>query len=94
LLAANIASTYGSSSLLHAQIVLHKYKSSMLSTLQDYHKGLNGKQQWPFIATVGGSAPVHIAGCKRLQRVNESFSAFYICKTRGKHSTVGVFTKQ
>jgi hypothetical protein len=36
--AVNIAFTYGSSSLLHAQIVLHKYKSSMLSTLQEYHK--------------------------------------------------------
>jgi hypothetical protein len=58
--AANVASTYGMSTLLHAQIVLHKYKTSMLSTLQDYHKGLNGEQQWPFVATAG-SAPVFIA---------------------------------
>jgi hypothetical protein len=36
--AVNIAYTYGSSLLLHDQSVLHKYKSSMLSTLQDYHK--------------------------------------------------------
>ena len=57
---ANIASTYGSSTLLHTQIVLHKYKTSMLSTLQDYHKGLNGEQQWPFVATTGSSA-IYIA---------------------------------
>jgi len=36
--AANVKSAYGSSTLLHAQIVLNKYKTSMLSTLQDYHK--------------------------------------------------------
>lgn len=58
--AANVASTYGSSTLLHAQVVLHKYKTTMLSTLQDYHKGLNGEQQWPFVATTG-SAAVYIA---------------------------------
>jgi hypothetical protein len=43
----------------------------MLSTLQDYHKGLNGEQQWPFVATAG-SAPVYIATGEYLDSRNPS----------------------
>lgn len=61
-LAANVASAHGSSALLHAQAALHKHKASMLSTLQDCHKGLNGEQQWPFVAAVGSAAAPLAAG--------------------------------
>lgn len=58
--AANVGAAYTTGSLLHAHIVLHKYKTTTLSTVQDYHKGLDGAQQWPFVATAG-SAPVFLA---------------------------------
>ena len=58
--AANVAAAYTTGSLLHAHIVLHKYKTTMLSTLNDYHKGLDGAQQWAFVATAG-LAPIFLA---------------------------------
>lgn len=77
---SNIVSSWGSGTLLYAQVVLHKRGGSMLSTLQDYHKGLNGEQQWPFVATAG-TAPVYI-GTGGMEGRNPS-SHFPFAKQRG-----------
>uniref|UniRef100_A0A7S3PMC5 Uncharacterized protein n=1 Tax=Aplanochytrium stocchinoi TaxID=215587 RepID=A0A7S3PMC5_9STRA len=53
---SHVIAALGSSSLLSANMPICKYKSVMISSLDDYFKGYSGHQNWPWMATTGTSS--------------------------------------